>query len=225
VTGLTNGVEYTFTVKATNRAGSSPVSPASDSVLPLGVSTISFNALPSKITFGTYITLGGVVHRTDSSAPFDTVGVFVRTDSGTVKLLSIRGVTSTGAWSYRLRPSANLTYFVLYGGDEVNDMSNFSALRRVLVAVRVTASAPTGSHTVNQVITGTVSPTKAGKPVYLYKITSTGSLVRIATGTLTSSSTYRFSVRLPAGKTKLRVVVPTTTNNASGLVSFTATRT
>jgi hypothetical protein len=193
-------------------------------VTPLGFSTVTLNALPSKITFGSYLTLAGVVHRTDSSVPFDEVGVFARTDAGAVKLLSIRPVSSTGVWSYRLRPSANLAYFVVYGGDQVNDASDVSAVRRVLVAVRVTASAPTGSHTVNQVVTGTVAPTKAGKPVYLYKITSTGSLVRIATGTLTSSSTYRFSVRLPAGKTKLRVIVPTTTNNASGSVIVTATR-
>lgn len=43
ISGLTNGVEYTFTVTATNSAGTGPASGASNSVIPRNVQTITFN--------------------------------------------------------------------------------------------------------------------------------------------------------------------------------------
>jgi methionine-rich copper-binding protein CopC len=225
VTGLKDAVAYTFTVKATNRAGSGVASDASNAVTPMGLSSVALSPLPARIVYGSYLTLSGTVHRTDGSAAFGTVKLYTRTDAGVVRLLVTRAVTSTGAWVYRFRPSTNLTYYAVYGGDSVNKASAASTRRKVYVAVRVTASAPTGSHLVNQVVTGAVSPNKAGTTAYLYRITSTGSLVKLATVRLSSTSTYRFSVRLPAGKTKLRVLVPTTPNNYAGSVNFTATRT
>jgi hypothetical protein len=61
--------------------------------------------------------------------------------------------------------------------------------------------------------------------VYLYRVTSTGSLVRLATARLTSTSTYRFSVRLPKGYTTLVAYIGATPNNAAGSKSFRAYRT
>ena len=51
VTGLTNGTAYTFTVTATNSAGSGPASAASNPVTPVGDQTITF-APPDPQTFG-----------------------------------------------------------------------------------------------------------------------------------------------------------------------------
>ncbi|HUR56486.1 MAG TPA: tail fiber protein, partial [Opitutaceae bacterium] len=56
VTGLTNGVTYTFTVTATNSAGSGAASAASNAVTPRGAQTITF-ANPGGQTFGTTPTL------------------------------------------------------------------------------------------------------------------------------------------------------------------------
>ncbi|MGH9104626.1 MAG: fibronectin type III domain-containing protein [Acidimicrobiales bacterium] len=51
VTGLTNGTSYTFTVTATNAAGTGPASTASNSVTPKASQTITF-ANPGVPNFG-----------------------------------------------------------------------------------------------------------------------------------------------------------------------------
>ena len=56
VAGLTNGTAYTFTVTATNSAGTGPASAASNSVTPKGSQTITF-ANPGAQSFGTSPTL------------------------------------------------------------------------------------------------------------------------------------------------------------------------
>ncbi|MDP1599325.1 fibronectin type III domain-containing protein [Phenylobacterium sp.] len=52
VTGLTNGIAYTFTVTATNAAGTGSASPASNSITPAATQTITF-AAPGAQNFGT----------------------------------------------------------------------------------------------------------------------------------------------------------------------------
>ncbi len=56
VTGLTNGVAYTFTVTATNSAGTGAASAASNSIIPASPQTITF-ANPGTRNFGTSPTL------------------------------------------------------------------------------------------------------------------------------------------------------------------------
>ena len=56
VAGLTNGTAYTFTVTATNSAGTSTASAASNSVTPKGAQTITFNT-PGTQNFGTTPTM------------------------------------------------------------------------------------------------------------------------------------------------------------------------
>ncbi|WP_334179810.1 autotransporter domain-containing protein [Pseudoxanthomonas sp.] len=56
VSGLTNGQAYTFTVTADNSAGTGPASPASNSITPKAIQTISFGN-PGAQNFGTTPTL------------------------------------------------------------------------------------------------------------------------------------------------------------------------
>lgn len=60
VTGLTNGQAYTFTVTATNSAGTGQASAASNSITPAAIQTITF-ANPGAQNFGTSPTLSATV--------------------------------------------------------------------------------------------------------------------------------------------------------------------
>lgn len=84
VTGLSNGLAYTFTVTATNSAGTGSASAASNAVTPAAPQTITF-ADPGVQTFGTSPTLTA----TASS------GLTVSFSSGTTGVCTVSGVTLT----------------------------------------------------------------------------------------------------------------------------------
>ena len=86
VTGLTNGQAYTFTVAATNSAGTGPASAASNSVTPKATQTITFNN-PGAQNFGTSPTL---------TATSDSGLVPTFTSS----TLSVCSITPTGALTF-----------------------------------------------------------------------------------------------------------------------------
>jgi len=85
VTGLTNGTAYTFTVTATNSAGTSTTSSTSNSVTPKTSQTITFNSLTSK----TYGDIAYTLNATSSS------GLTISYSSDNTAVANVSGTTLT----------------------------------------------------------------------------------------------------------------------------------
>jgi hypothetical protein len=125
VTGLTNGVAYTFTVTATNSAGTGSASSASNSITPAAPQTITF-ANPGTQNFGTSPTL------TASS----TSGLTVTFTSGTTGVCTI---TSGGVLTFVTAGTCTIN------ADQAGDSSYLAApqVSRSFTVSPVVAGAPT----------------------------------------------------------------------------------
>ncbi|MDI5840221.1 putative Ig domain-containing protein, partial [Shewanella xiamenensis] len=146
VTGLTNGVTYTFTVTATNSAGTGAASAASNSVTPASPQTITF-ANPGAQNFGTSPNLSAS----------STSGLTVSFSSSTIGVCTVSGSTLTfvtaGTCTINAEQAGNSSYLAA------------ATVSRTFIVNPVVPSAPTiGTATAGdtQASVAFVAPTNTG---------------------------------------------------------------
>ncbi len=251
VPGLTNGDSYTFTVRATNAAGSSTASSPSNAVTPRTVpgaptavgatagnasAAVSFTAPAS--TGGSPVT-GYTVTATDSTTP----GNGGQTASGTTSPITVPGLTNGDSYTFTVR-ATNAA-----GSSTASSPSN-------AVTPRTVPGAPTAvgatAGNASAAVSFTAPASTGGSPITSYTVTATDSTTpgnggQSASGTtspitvpgLTNGDSYTFTVRAtnaagsstpssPSNAVTPRTVpgaptaVGATAGNASAAVSFTA---
>nr|WP_304598782.1 fibronectin type III domain-containing protein [Geobacter sp. FeAm09] len=185
--GVTNGTAYTFTVTATNSAGTGPASAPSTSFTPKGIQTITF-AQPAAQSFGTTPTLAATAS-SGLTVTFtsSTTGVCTITGGGALTFLT------TGTCTINAAQAGNAAYVaaatvtwsfnvaaVVPGAPTIGSASAGDTL----ASVTFTAPAFTGGSAVTSY---TVTTNPGG-------LTATGTASPITVTGLTNGTAYTFTV-------------------------------
>lgn len=187
VTGLTNGTAYTFTVTATNSAGTGFASAASNSVTPKSTQTITF-ANPGPQTFGTAPTLMATA----------TSGLTVTFTSSTPEVCSI---TAGGALTFLKAGPATISAHqagsgAYFAAADVSQTFTVNAVEPGAPTIG-TATAGVGAAAVSF----TAPASNGGSDITGYTVTSnpggftgTGGTSPITVSGLTNGTAYTFTV-------------------------------
>ncbi|MGR6316796.1 S8 family serine peptidase [Micromonospora soli] len=216
VTGLVAGTTYTFRVWVRDRSGLYSSAP----ILTMLGTGVTIGSSTTALTYGGAVTLTGKLVRKDTGAglaglPVQLYGKYKGASSYTL----ITTVTSGtgGALTYTHKPAKGVSYEWLYRGSS-SLTGSVTPLRTVTVATLVTGNLSKTSFALGGTVTlsGSVSPSHAGQTVYLQRLVS-GSWKNITSRTLSSSSTYSFSIK-PTSRTTYyyRVYKPADTDHAAG---------
>lgn len=192
VNGLTNGQAYTFSVQASNVAGTGPASAASNSITPKSAQTITFNN-PGAQNFGSSPNLGTGASAAPSGLPLtftsSTTGVCTVTSAGVVTFVSAGSCTinadQAGDATYLAAPQVSRTFTVnaVLPGAPTIGTATVTGPTTVSVAFSAPASNGGAAITSYQVVS---SP--GG-------ITAAGSSSPILVSGLTTGQAYTFVVR------------------------------
>ncbi|MEH6446410.1 MAG: Ig-like domain-containing protein [Oceanospirillaceae bacterium] len=187
VTGLTNGTAYSFSVTATNSAGASAVSSASNSVTPIGSQTITF-ANPGAQSFGTTPTLtASVSSGLNPSFTSSTIGVCTISSAGVLTFIT------TGSCTININQAGNASYTA------AAEVSQTFAVNAAVAGVPSIGTAVAGD---TQATVSFTPPTNnGGATITGYTVTSSpGGLTASGAGSpltvlgLTNGTAYTFSV-------------------------------
>ncbi|WP_240220086.1 Ig-like domain-containing protein [Rheinheimera hassiensis] len=222
VTGLTNGVAYTFTVTADNVAGTGPASGVSNSITPAATQTITF-ANPGAQNFGTSPTLtatsdSGLTPTFTSS----TAGVCTITSGGVLTFVTAGSCTiiasQAGDSSYLPAPQVSRTFTV---NPVVPGIPTAVVATAADTAASIAFTAPASNGGVN--ITGyTVTSNPGG-------LTASGAGSPVVVNGLTNGTAYTFTVTATnsagtgTASAASNTVTPTSANSAPEISGTPAT--
>ena len=121
ITGLTNGTSYTFTVKATNSAGTSEASAASNSVIPFAPID---NDAPVISAFSIPTTSNSLTVSVSAFTATDNIGVtgYILTETSSVPLSSASGWTSLAPSVYTFSSAGSNTLYA-WAKDNIGNVS------------------------------------------------------------------------------------------------------
>jgi hypothetical protein len=217
VTGLASGTTYTFRAWVKDRSGKySATAPA---VTLIGSkTTISSNL--TALTYGSAVTVTGKVVRADTGAAITGAPVQLygrRKGTTTWTLIATATSNSYGNLAYSHKPSWSLDYKWVYRNSTTYAGSE-SSLRALGVKTNVSATLSKTSFALGRSVTlsGSVSPSHAGKTVYLQRYVN-GSWSTVTSKALSSTSTYSFTIKPSSKRTYYyRVYKPADTNHLAG---------
>jgi len=197
VTGLTNGTTYTFTVKATNAAGSSPASPASAAVLVAGSP-----ASPTNVS----AVAGDARAVVSWTAPANTGGIAL---TGYTVTSSPGGVTATAGASASSATVTGLTNGTAYTFT-VHATNSVASSAESTPSSAVTPAGPPGAPTnvtatasSESAVISWTAPPNGGSPLTSYIVAATPGGSTVSAGasdttatmtSLTNGTAYTFTV-------------------------------
>ena len=168
--------------------------------------TISVSASASRVlvVYGATVTLSGTV---SSKRAGETVTVFARPYGEQAPAAVGAAISGTsGAWSYLLRPRMHTAYEARWKPDATTATSSRITVRvRPQVLFRVKA---TSGRRVTFFTKARAARTFAGKVVYVQRRNAFGQWVILKKATLTATSSATVTVRLPRGRSRVRMFLP-----------------
>jgi len=198
VTGLTTGTAYTFAVTATNSAGTSLASAASNSITTVAAPTItSLNVVKGSSDGGTVVVLTGTNLLSPLSVTFGgsagvvgavtATSISVTTSSHAVGAVTVSVTTSAGT----AVSSFTYTYIDLPATTSVSVSSITSSSARLTATVtpNFDSTAVTFEYSSNANMSGAVSMVAAGSPV------SVASALEVSASGLTAGTLYYGQLR------------------------------
>ena len=216
-TGLTNGVSYTVSVKATNGYGDS--APGTATAKPRFATRLTSTHSPTSSVAGQRVRFSGKLTRVSTGAPIAGARItFVITPDVGKQGVGYPVTDVNGNWAFDYPPTYNLTVRAAFPGD-TDDAGVTATAYRHGVATRLTVTSPksgaTTSASTNLTVKGSTSPNKAGALVYLSRYAS-GTWVAFGQARVASDGTYTIVHSLARGDYYLRTSISTTTGNIRG---------